>query len=232
MPLTHPQHRDAMRLQRAGRLLREIAREIGASYQDVCLALWGGEKPTGDAAPPAPASDQVAVDTDIEEQELGNAEPNANTLGESGTAREAPGGPAPETQKGDGIADLREGTQSAPHTDSELPERPALLPADPPRSEAATRKDAGPTAPEDLPPPVAKTRDSKIHGGRSSRIEARGSPGSPGTLYRLKDRFGEYLHARTTCMTRLEKFYWRGTEADIAALFRRNPTLSSLTKIR
>lgn len=48
--------------------------------------------------------------------------------------------------------------------------------------------------------------------------------------FRLRDETGQYLHEHERGMTRIAKFYWRGTEAQIASLMRKKPHLRHLER--
>jgi hypothetical protein len=46
--------------------------------------------------------------------------------------------------------------------------------------------------------------------------------------YRLHNGLGEYLHAHERGLTRVPKFFWRGTEAEVVALRKRRPQFREL----
>lgn len=65
-------------------------------------------------------------------------------------------------------------------------------------------------------------------------VEAERSPAKRAVtkkgLFNLRDRFGEYLHKNLSVMTRVESYYWEGSEAEILALKKARPGLRNLTE--
>lgn len=56
------------------------------------------------------------------------------------------------------------------------------------------------------------------------------TPAAPGRTarYRLHNGLGEYLHEHERGLTRVSKFFWRGTEAEVVALWKRRPHFRDL----
>lgn len=82
--------------------------------------------------------------------------------------------------------------------------------------QAGTVVTAGETAPNSSPSPLPRAEMPM-----AASVQQR---------FRLRDETGQYLHEHERGMTRLARFYWRGTEAQIASLMRKKPHLRQLER--
>jgi hypothetical protein len=187
MALTPDQLSEARALRRGGALLREIAAALGVAFEAVCLGLYGDNSWPGQ--------------TDIPEA--------------SGTAREAPGSPAPEPA----ATPVREASTAARMDghDRKMGAEGAAAPEVEATAPPETLGHASPTPAGTQAPPVdiSVARDERRSGG----------------LFKLRNGYGEYLHERGRGMTRLSQFMWRGTADEVRVLQKRHSHLAELEPV-
>ena len=205
--LSVTQKRDATRLQQAGQLLREIARQIGASYEETCLYLYGGidtwEPRIGAAVPQSSNTEtdnaqrdgagRVARGTDG--AGAGRAGRSDRTAGPRGDERTAAEGTEPDAVP----------TASAEPVAAAAERQEAVAPVDPPRP-----------AP---PPPV--------HQSPAPPAAAAALQGAASDI-RLTNGAGDYLDRSGVGMTRLIGKAWRGTKAQAREIKKRRPQYREL----
>lgn len=194
---------------RQGRGLGQIARSLDVPFGLVCLALFGGGAawtPPGSTQSHAP--DEPAIAGEV----APNADPASHspeTADQSTAARtdvrQVIGSEEDGAAFDAGAMTSQAGTQAPPvdtqsAADADMHRSGRLSgPADPLRSGTAEGDEAG------TPAPVPASARFRLHNG-----------------------LGEYLHEHERGLTRVSKFFWRGTEADVVALWKRRPHFRDL----
>lgn len=212
--LTPDQKLRAGRLQKAGKLLREIAAAIGASFEEVSLWLYGGvEDWTPTLGTPAAPKPDVAPWLE-------------------------PGGPPPPPlyyppEQNPEIARVR---QQEPHREEKSvhvvgDRRPGVEPL--PQPDPADRVSAAAPSPE---PRAALAASDGAELAAASQAEAAAAAAAPPAKaepespprYRLKNDIGEWLHESGHGMTRNPRLAWAGTAQQLEAAMKRKPHLQEL----
>lgn len=206
MKLSPSQIRRAELQRRQGRGLGQIARSLDVPFELVCLALFGGNaawQPPGSTQSHAPDAPAIAGEVAPNADPASHSPDSADDLpAASGTDRElSVAGPedALGRQSADTLRAERERPGEGVTAGETAPERAACDPADPQWSGAAEGDKAG------TPAPVPASARFRLHNG-----------------------LGEYLHEHERGLTRVSKFFWRGTEADVVALWKRRPHFRAL----
>lgn len=173
----------------------------------------GIQAPPVDAALPQAGADPAAAEDNDESGGAATTEESEpetaqqNTQGESGTAREAPGGKPTATAD---IGTLQQEALPAPHQS-----QAKATEAEPPEGTA----------------PKADGVASRLSGGSGTAApHSAPGPAAPpaGPRYRLVDELGEYLHKSGVGMTRHASSAWEGSEAQLAEALARCPHLKRL----
>lgn len=213
MKLTPGQIGIAQRLQRNGLLLREIAAKMGVPYETICLALYGDN------------AEWPAILDETPEPQTGV--PAAQTAMPDGASSIAP-------HCGSSPAESESVAISAPIPPETASEMVGGFPVP-----AAPYSREGTGGPDQADTKINMNADVQgVTGGESAATSSLGeedagkpagasAPAAPG-LYRLRNELGEYLHEHERGMTRLPKFFWRGTEAQVVSLFKRRPHFKDL----
>lgn len=206
--LSVTQKRDATRLQQAGQLLREIAGQIGASYEETCLYLYGGI----DSWKPAPGDAVVPQSSNTETE-------NAQRDGAGRPARSTDGDGAGRA----GAGDHRDGLRGDERATAQGAEPDAV----PCGAEAAARASAvgsQAAAPVDPPRPAAPP---PVHQSPAPPAAAAALQGAASDI-RLTNGAGDYLDRSGVGMTRLIGKAWRGTRAQAREIKKRQPQYREL----
>lgn len=249
MKLTPPQMRRAELQLTLGRTLGEISHSLGVPFELVCLALFGGG---AGWVPPA------ATDTSLgAERGLSGDQPWASLDGADGEPNSLEGAEvsqrgslhadapdAPAIAEGDGPAassasqtssleNLNAEPGSTGHwrgngvaSDGDRDAGVAVAPAPSSRVSSVSN------------PPLVTAAEAERDGLREEGgPSAAAEPAAPGNAapaavvgrrYRLHNGLGEYLHEHERGLTRVSKFFWRGTEAEVVALWKRRPHFRDL----
>lgn len=85
-------------------------------------------------------------------------------------------------------------------------------------------------SPEPAREPVETVEPVAAPDGQPDQSPVRANGHASETRFFLRNEGGEYLHQGTHTFTRIAKFYWTGTEADILSLKKAKPYLSDLAE--
>ena len=203
MGLSLTQRREADRQQRHGRTLREIAASIGATYEQVCLSLFGGIHDWEPRIGTPVVMEGVNYREKVHDRKPVAAIVAGHGIGvaardDAPVVRAAPKPLPPEP-----IA----GARCAPE------------PAEPP---PAPQPAAAPQpAPEPPRPQVPHAHPAPVAAQAPTASPAASEP--VGNRYYLTDEAGQWLHESTEALTKNKRYAWKGTTKQIAAILQRAP---------
>ncbi len=231
MKLTPPQMRRAELQLKLGRTLGEISRSLGVPFELVCLALFGGG---AGWVPPAAADTSLGAECGLAGDQpwasLDGADGQPDSLEGAEVSQRgsllanAPDAPAIAEGDGPTAASASQSAVDADLEEQELFEIQTAIQTQHPASHATGELGDSPTRPGG--------DDGMVRGARTeaAAVTAGETAPSPGRTvrYRLHNLFGEYLHEHERGLTRVSKFFWRGTEADVVALWKRRPHFRDL----
>lgn len=224
MSLSPEQRSEASRLQRRGLTLREIARAIGAGYEDVCLWLYGG---VADWAPPAVNSQAKAT----------GAKPPAGTEPKADRVASRPRAAAESAQAGEQQPMAAPALTAPPSEGHEGQDTQERMPESDGRSEGSVSplqrsSGAGAQLPDSL---QAEPESSHPAGAPSNPWDAErerlAAEHPAAQRYFLKSPDGQFLHESTRVLTRMPRFYWRGTAEQLRALREKEPSWPTLIPV-
>lgn len=202
--LTAGQLQKAARLQRAGATLREIAGEMGVSFEAVCLGLYGDNAGWG---PQVEADDGGTDDVEADCGGAGGAAAGAIAAGDERAARAADA-PAEPLPSGAGLAGRDAVAERAPEAAAPGPaDQPAAAPAE----EGGAADEAERVA---VDPSLVAPRGALSPSGRGA--------------FRLADELGQWLDRTGQKMTRDPARAWRGVTAQVEVIQKRHPHLRQL----